>query len=256
MQSATKTFSSDGVEIAYYEEGTGAPIVLVHGFASSALANWYEPLWVKTLVEDGHRVISFDHRGHGRSEKLYQSELYRAPLMAKDTANLITHLDLPPVPVMGYSMGARVTALLAIQSGHLVHTAILAGLAENMIKGVGGEPEIAAGLRAPSLDDVGDPQARAFRIFAERTGGDLEALAFCIMASRQKISTEELGAISCPVLVAAGTEDDVAGDIAPLVEAIDDAEALPIPKRDHMRAVGDRVFKEGVLRFLEKHGSR
>ncbi|MEM8689496.1 MAG: alpha/beta hydrolase [Pseudomonadota bacterium] len=256
MQSATQTFSSEGVEIAFYEEGSGSPIVLVHGFASSALANWYEPLWVKTLVEAGYRVISFDHRGHGRSEKLYESELYRAPQMAKDAANLITHLDLPPVPVMGYSMGARVTALLAIQAGHLVHTAILAGLAENMINGVGGEPEIAAGLRAPSLDHVSDPQARAFRIFAERTGGDLEALASCIMASRQKISTDELSAIACPVLVAAGTEDDVAGAIEPLAEALSNGEALPIPGRDHMRAVGDKVFKAGVLRFLEKHGSR
>ena len=256
MQSANQTFSSDGVEIAYYDEGAGPPIVLIHGFASSALANWYEPLWVKTLTEAGYRVISFDHRGHGRSAKLYQSELYRAPLMAKDAANLIIHLDLPPVPVLGYSMGARVTALLAIQAGHLVHTAMLAGLAENMINGVGGEPEIAAGLRAPSLDHVTDPQARAFRIFAERTGGDLEALASCIMASRQKISAEELGTISCPVLVAAGTEDTVAGAIEPLVDALGDAEALPIPRRDHMRAVGDKVFKAGVLRFLEKHGSR
>ncbi len=256
MQSATQSFSSDGVEIAYYEEGDGAPIVLVHGFASSALANWYEPLWVRTLVDAGYRVISFDHRGHGRSEKLYQSELYRAPLMAEDAANLINHLGLPPVPVMGYSMGARVAALLAIQSRHLVQTVILAGLAENMINGVGGEPEIAAGLRAPSLDHVSDPQARAFRIFAERTGGDLEALASCIMASRQKISADELGTISCPVLVAAGTEDDVAGAIEPLVDAVNDGEALPIPRRDHMRAVGDKVFKAGVLRFLEKHGSR
>ena len=256
MQSAKQTFSSGGVEIAYYDEGAGAPIVLIHGFASSALANWYEPLWVKTLLGSGYRVISFDNRGHGQSEKLYQSELYRAPMMAEDAANLIEHLGLPPVPVMGYSMGARITAFLAIHAGHLVSSVILAGLAENMINGVGGEPQIAAGLKAASLDDVSDPQARAFRIFAERTGGDLEALASCIMASRQKISPQELSAISVPVLVAAGTDDVVAGAIEPLVDAVGDGEALAIPGRDHMRAVGDKVFKAGVLRFLEKHGSR
>ncbi|MEM1201558.1 MAG: alpha/beta hydrolase, partial [Pseudomonadota bacterium] len=46
-----------------------------------------------------------------------------------------------------------------------------------------------------------------------------------------------------------------AGAIEPLVDAVRDGEALPIPRRDHMRAVGDKVFKAGVLRFLEKHGS-
>ena len=98
-------------------------------------------------------------------------------------------------------------------------------------------------------------QARAFRISAERTGGDLRALASCIRASRQKISVAELSAISAPVLVAAGTEDDIAGAMEPLVDAVQNGEALPIPGRDHMRAVGDKVFKAGVLRFLEKHGS-
>ncbi len=255
MHSTKQTFSSNGVEIAYYDEGGGPPVVLVHGFASSANANWYEPMWVKTLTEAGYRVISFDNRGHGQSEKLYDSELYRAPKMAEDAANLITHLDLPPVPVMGYSMGARITAFLCMRAPHLVSAAILAGLAENMINGVGGEAEIAEGLEAPSLEDVHHMQARAFRIFAERTGGDLRALASCIRASRQKISVEELGAISAPVLVAAGTEDDIAGAMEPLVDAVQHGEALPIPGRDHMRAVGDKVFKAGVLRFLEKHGS-
>lgn len=254
MQSEKQTFLSDGVEIAYYDEGEGPPIVLIHGFASSALANWYEPLWVKVLREAGYRVISFDNRGHGHSQKLYESELYRAPIMAEDAANLIDHLNLAPVPVLGYSMGARVTAFLAIQAGHLVSSVILAGLAENMINGVGGELEIAAGLQAPSLDHVTDPQARAFRIFAERTGGDLKALASCILASRQKISVEELAAITAPVLVAAGTDDEVAGAIEPLVAALPSAEPLPIPGRDHMRAVGDKVFKAGVLRFLDRHG--
>lgn len=255
MHSTKQTFSSNGVEIAYYEEGNGPPVLLVHGFASSAMANWYEPLWVKVLTEAGYRVISFDNRGHGASQKLYDSELYRAPIMAEDAANLITHLDLPPVPVMGYSMGARITAFLCLQAPHLVRCAILAGLAENMINGVGGERQIAEGLEAPSLDAVSDLQARAFRIFAERTGGDLQALAACIRASRQKISVEELSSISAPVLVAAGTDDVIAGAIAPLADAVQRGEALPIPGRDHMRAVGDKVFKAGVLRFLSEHGS-
>ena len=105
------------------------------------------------------------------------------------------------------------------------------------------------------MEMVTDPQARAFRIFAERTGADLAALAACIRASRQKISVAELGQITCPALVAAGTEDDIAGAIGPLVSALPAGEALPIPRRDHMRAVGDKVYKSGVLQFLSEHGS-
>ena len=56
------------------------------------------------------------------------------------------------------------------------------------------------------------------------------------------------------VCVAAGTEDDIAGKIEPLQNAIPGAAALPIPRRDHMRAVGDKVYKDGVLRFLQSHG--
>ena len=254
MQSEVTRIVSGGVDLAVYDEGEGTPILLIHGFASSAKANWYEPGWVKFLREAGYRVISFDNRGHGKSAKLYAPELYTAPAMAWDAAAIIEQLGIGPVHVMGYSMGARITAFLTMQTPKLVKTAVLAGLAENMIKGVPGSETVAQGLEASSLDDVSDPQARAFRIFADRTGSDRDALAACMRAARQKIPEAELSVIVCPVLVAAGTEDDIAGEIAPLQEAITGAEALPIPRRDHMRAVGDKVYMDGVLRFLQRHG--
>lgn len=254
MQSEVKRVISGGVDIAVYEQGEGTPVLLIHGFASSAAANWYEPGWVRFLSEAGFRVISVDNRGHGRSAKLYTPDLYTAPIMAKDAAAVIEQLGIGPVHVMGYSMGARVTAFLVMQSPELVRTAVLAGLAENMIKGVPGSEVVAEGLEADSLEDVSDPQGRAFRMFADRTGSDRLALAACMRATRQKISESELGAIQCPVLVAAGTEDDIAGEIEPLQRAIPGSEALPIPRRDHMRAVGDKVYKDGVLRFLKSHG--
>jgi pimeloyl-ACP methyl ester carboxylesterase len=58
--------------------------------------------------------------------------------------------------------------------------------------------------------------------------------------------------IACPVLVASGTEDVIGGAAEDLARLIPGAEALPIPRRDHMLAVGDRVFKEGVLDFLRR----
>ncbi len=243
-------FRSDGVEIAYDITGEGDPVLLIHGFASSARVNWHDTGWVRKLAGDGRMVITIDNRGHGASEKLYDSAVYGSPIMAQDANRLLEHLAIPKADVMGYSMGARITAFMAISHPERVRSAVLAGLAENMILGVGGQNEIAEALLAPGLADVTDPMPRAFRLFAESSGSDLRALAACVLSSRQKITTDELAEIDLPVLVAAGGTDDVAGPVEPLVAAIPGARGLVIPGRDHMRAVGDKVYMAGVLEFL------
>ena len=227
-------FNSGGVEIAYQMAGEGPPILLIHGFASSARVNWWDTDWVRTLTEAGRRVITFDHRGHGASQKLYDPALYPAAEMAEDARRLLDHLDIGQADVMGYSMGARVAAFLTIAHPQRVRRAVFAGLASRMITGVGGAEAIAAALEAPSRDAVTDNAA----------------LAACIRSSREKITVEELATISVPVLVVAGDKDDVAGDVATLVNAIPGASGVTLPNRNHMNAVGDRGYKDAVLAFL------
>ena len=244
------TFNSGGVTIAYETAGEGPPILLIHGFASTGRVNWWDAGWVKTLVDSGRLVVTFDHRGHGQSEKLYDPALYPAAEMAEDARRLLDHLAIPEADVMGYSMGARVAAFLVINHPQRVRRAVFAGLAQRMITGVGGAEAIARALEAPSRDDVSDPGARSFRIFAEQTKSDLAALAACIRSSRDKIAASELARIRVPVLVVAGEKDDVAGDVGPLVEAIPGARGITLPGRNHMNAVGDRGYKDAVLAFL------
>ena len=124
-----------------------------------------------------------------------------------------------------------------------------------MITGVGGGEAIAAGLEADDRRDVTDPGARAFRIFAEQTRGDLKALAACMRSSRAKISPDDLGTIAVPVLVVAGEIDDIAGDVPTLVKAIPGARGVVLPNRNHMNAVGDRGYKDAVLAFLSEEKS-
>ena len=245
-------FNSGGVEIAYETAGEGAPILLIHGFASNGRVNWWDTGWVKTLVEAGRRVITFDHRGHGHSEKLYDSALYPAAEMAEDARRLLDHLGIGQADVMGYSMGARVSAFLTIAHPERVRRAVFAGLASRMITGVGGAEAIARALEAPSKEAVADMGARSFRIFAEQTKSDRGALAACIRGSRQTLSEAEVARIGCPALVAIGTKDDVAGDAHKLAAMFPAARALDIPNRDHNLAVGDKVYKQGVLEFLEQ----
>ena len=243
-------FNSGGVEIAYQTAGEGPPVLLIHGFASNARVNWWDTGWVKTLTEAGRRVITFDHRGHGASEKLYDPALYPAAEMAEDARRLLDHLEIAQADVMGYSMGARVSAFLAIAHPARVRRAVFAGLASRMITGVGGAEAIAAALEAPTRNDGLDINARAFRIFAEQTKSDLKALAACIRSSREKITVEELASIRVPVLVVAGEKDEVAGDVDTLVKAIPGAVGVTLPNRNHMNAVGDRGYKDAVLDFL------
>ncbi|MGE5259386.1 MAG: alpha/beta fold hydrolase [Actinomycetota bacterium] len=243
-------FDSDGVEIAYIDEGEGEPILLIHGFASNIAANWVDPGWVRTLAQSGRRVIAYDNRGHGKSEKLYDPEVYGAPTMAEDARRLLDHLGIARADVMGYSMGARIATFLGLAHSERVRSLVLGGLGINMVRGVVGSGPIAKALEAPRIEDVTNDTARSFRAFAEQTKSDLKALAACIRGPREKITPERLATIAAPTLIAVGSKDVIAGSGPEIATLIPGAQFLDIPGRDHMRAVGDSDFKRGVLDFL------
>jgi pimeloyl-ACP methyl ester carboxylesterase len=249
-----QSFRHDGVEIAFRDEGEGEPVVLVHGFASTAAVNWVHPGWFATLTGAGRRAIALDNRGHGASSKLYDPAAYHCARMAEDVRALLDHLGLARADVMGYSMGARITAFLALAHPVRVRSIILGGLGIRLIDGVGLPESIADALEAPSLAAVSDPQGRVFRAFAAQTRSDLKALAACMRGSRQTLTRDEAAAILMPALVAVGSMDEVAGSAQALAALLPAGEALDIPGRDHMQAVGDKVFKAGVLDFLARRG--
>ena len=243
-------FLHDGVEIAFLDQGEGEAIVLVHGFASTAHVNWVYPGWVATLVQAHRRVIALDNRGHGASSKLYDPAAYHSAHMADDVRALLDHLGLARADIMGYSMGARITAFFARAHPTRLRRAVLGGLGIHLVDGVGLPESIAEALEASSLADIRDPTGRTFRAFAEQTNSDLRALAACIRGSRQTLTRADVMAIRAPVLVAVGTEDAVAGSARELAALLPSGRAFDIPGRDHMLAVGDRAFKAAVLNFL------
>ncbi len=252
-----KHFSSNGVDIAYIdiaaEHGDrGEPILLIHGFASNHKINWVDPRWVTTLSRAGRRVVALDNRGHGASQKLYAPADYRVDLMARDSANLLAHLGIGRADLMGYSMGARIGAFLTLGRPDLVRSLILGGLGDRLVSGAGLPVGIGEAMEAPSLYDLTDPMQRMFRAFADKTHSDRAALAACIRGSRQSLTAGGVAKIAAPALVAVGTRDDIAGDPHKLAAMMPNAEALDIPGRDHNVAVGDRVYKDAVLAFLER----
>ncbi len=205
---------------------------------------------MRTLVAAGRRVIAYDNRGHGRSGKLYDPAAYGAPSMAEDGRRLLDHLGIARVDVLGYSMGARIATFLALAHPDRVRSLIIGGLGINMVRGIGGGGPIAKALEAPRMEDVTNDTARTFRAFAESTRSDLKALAACIRGPREKIASEQLATIAVPTLVAVGSNDVIAGSGGALASLIPHAQFLDIKGREHMRAVGDAAFKQGVLDFL------
>src|SRR5262249_28765086 len=145
------------VEIAYLDEGEGDPILLVHGFASTKNVNWAYPGWVSELKRLRRRVIALDNRGHGDSSKLYDVAQYEIAIMASDVAALMDHLRIERADVMGYSLGSRMTAVMALEVPQRLRSIILGGIGIGMINGGGPGETVAEALEAASIDDVTDP---------------------------------------------------------------------------------------------------
>ena len=254
--------SPDGVRLAYLDapgsDHSGArahPILLLHGFASTVSVNWVSTLWVRSLRSAGFRVLAIEHRGHGESERRYAPEEYAIDRMAADAIALLDHLSLPRAIIMGYSMGARIGTAMAILAPARVPALIIGGLGIHLVEGEGIPRGIAEAMEAEDASGIASPAARMFRAFAQSNGQDLRAMAACIRGSRDLIPRAELAGLSMPVLIAVGTEDEIAGAPEPLASLIPDAEVFAIPGRDHNRAVGDRAHRAAVLAFLDRIGA-
>src|SRR5258708_6144496 len=246
------SFNNGAVEIAYLEEGEGDPILLVDGFASTKNVNWVYPAWVSELKKNGRRVIALDNRGHGDSAKLYDAGQYHIGTMAGDVTALMDHLEIARADIMGYSLGSRMTAWLAQSQPQRLRSAVLGGIGIGLIEGGAPGENVAAALEAVSLDEVTDPVGRTFRAFADQTRSDRRALAACLRGSRGLMTMDEAAGITVSVLIAVGTTDEIAGSADALGKIIPGSQVLNIPNRDHMRAVGDKVYKAGVLDFLSR----
>jgi pimeloyl-ACP methyl ester carboxylesterase len=246
------SFQNGAVEIAFLDEGGGEPVVLIHGFASNKQMNWVYPGWVSELTKNGRRVIALDLRGHGESSKPYDPAQYGIATLAGDVTALMDHLTVDRADLMGYSLGARITGWLAYAQPQRLRSAIFGGLGIGLVKGGGPGENVAEALEAPSLADVTDPVGRTFRAFADQTRSDRRALAAGLRGTRELMTEQQVAAIKVPSLIAVGTADEIAGSADELGKLIPGSQVLPIPNRDHMRAVGDKVYKAGVLEFLSR----
>lgn len=244
--------ADDGVEIAYRTWGgeQGAWVILHHGFMSSAEINWERTRVVGALTQSGLRVAAPDARGHGRSGKPLDPSAYPLPRMAGDLIGLVDHLELDAFDLVGYSMGALVSAVVAIRDRR-VRRLVLGGIgrpaadpdSDDAIDLVG----IAEALEADDPAAVTTPGPASFRAFADSVGADLAPLAAA--ARGHAGGTVPFEEIAVPTLVIAGADDPIARHPAVLVARIPDA-VLEIVPGDHLRSVGHPAFRAAITAFL------
>jgi pimeloyl-ACP methyl ester carboxylesterase len=242
-------FESDGVRLHYEVHGPerGAPLVMVHGFASDYRLNWVGTRWQEALTAAGFRIFGLDCRGHGHSDKPHDRAAYAIDIMARDVVRLLDHVDVPAARYLGYSMGARIGLQVVIDFPERIQRAVLGGI------GTAGAIASAEAIADSFLrgEPTDDPIAQSFYRFASaRPTNDMKALAACITGLRPVTDPRKLASIRTPILIAVGDRDELAPGAPELVELIPSSRLFTIPGRDHMGAVPAREFKRAAIDFL------
>jgi pimeloyl-ACP methyl ester carboxylesterase len=242
-------FDSDGVRLHYEVNGPeqGSPIVAVHGFASDYRLNWVGTRWQEALMQAGFKVIGLDCRGHGHSDKPYDTAAYAIDVMAGDVIRLMDHLGVTAAAYIGYSMGARIGLQVVLDHADRISRAVLGGV------GTAGAIDSSDAIARAFLEggETDDPVAQTFYRFASaRPINDLRALAACIKGLQQDADLSRLASVRNPILIVVGDRDDIARGAPDLVELIPSARLATIAGRDHMSVVPAREFKRAALEFL------
>jgi pimeloyl-ACP methyl ester carboxylesterase len=258
-EAMTRYFKSQGVRIAYDDVGKGAPIVLLHGFSASRRLNWKLPGWYDTLNAAGYRVIAFDARGHGQSDKPSDVESYRPEGIAGDAIRLMDHLGIRKSSLLGYSMGGRNAAWLLANYPNRFDAVVIGGTGLNLLAAEEARRWAARGYALTAdnekTESLAIPAMVPLYHRATRRGGRMGALAACLLGAFPNMSAKDFARVGTPALVVCGSKDTLAGSPVPLAASIPGARAVLVPGRTHLSAVADPFFKGAVIGFLGHRAS-
>lgn len=219
------------------------PVVLVHGFGTSFDLTWVHNGWVDLLADEGREVIGVDLLGHGQAPKPHDPGAY-----ADLGERVRDALPEEPVDAIGFSMGAQTLLRVAAGEPHRFRSLVVSGVGSNLFQAADRTALIEA-IRTG--DDGGHPQLRYFAGLAELPGNDRDALAACMSGDTHLLGADQLGAITCPVLVVLG-DQDFAGPAAPLLDALPDATYVELPRTDHAKTPKSFAFIDAALEFLRR----
>lgn len=264
-------FDSDGVKIHYLEQGTGEPVVLLHGRGNTV------DLWTGTgLLEQlsaSYHVVAFDARGHGKSDRPHEPEQYGRQL-ALDVVRLMDHLQIRRAHIVGYSMGAFTVAhLMTLQSDRFLTATLFAGAgrfqwtpqqerdaeqeAVELDRDCVSRTAILAGVQLdesrPSDDDI---KARSRTCFADASQDRLAMAALARGRRDQVITPAQVAAVRVPTLGLVGSLDPLADGMRELKKLRPDVKLVVVEGANHGRPGDQRgilrqpVAREALREFL------
>ena len=237
----------DGARLAYQEMGEGRPLILIHGFFSTALVNWVRYGHAAKLAAQGCRVIMPDLRGHGASAKPHDPAAYPPDVLADDGFALIEQLGLVDYDLGGYSLGGR-TTLRMLARGATPVRAIVAGMGlEGMLHTSGRGDYFRRVLEHPGSFARGSPEWMT-EAFLKTVGGDPVAL-LNVLDTFVDTPREALASIDTPTLVLVGEDDHDNGSAEALAAALPAGRYAVVPG-NHMSAVTKPELSSAMLDFL------
>lgn len=244
----THRFASfDGTEIAWTEMGEGRPVVLIHGYFSTAFVNWIRYGHAAKIAAEGYRVIMPDLRGHGQSGRPHDPAAYPPDALMRDGFALIEHLGLTDYDLGGYSLGARTTVRM-LANGASPRRVLLGGMGLDGLVDTQGR----GGYFRHVLTNLGSFQHGSSEwmteAFLKTTKGDPQALLL-ILETFVDTPREAIAAIAQPTLVVAGVDDDDNGSAEAVAEVLPNGSYREIPG-NHMSAVTRPELGQAFADFL------
>ena len=256
---------SEGTRIHYLDWGSGEPVLLIHGFTLDIETGWLQPGVAATLRRMGYRVVAYDNRGHGRSDRPHDSASY-GPVEVDDAIRLLDHLGIEKAHVVGWSRGGFLANRIAAWHPGRVLTLTLGGWGESGTND-SAIPEAARDQTAAMLDAADfhtmvqgvlpdsspDEVERWAALLAERN--DPRALAAVVRAgsSWPVLSEEELLANEIPALAIVGDRDFLRSQVTSMAAVMSDLEEIVLPGASHGTTLSRPEFVTALVGFLRKH---
>lgn len=216
------------------------PLVLLHGFGSTFEHNWVQTGWVDILADVDCRVPPIDLPGHGSSERSTDPAAYGS--VEEDVAAALPER----ASAVGFSAGAQILLRIAVAHPGRFDRLVLLGVGDNVFEESDNSSLVEALEAGAEPEDV---RARVFTRLAASTGNDPGALAAYLRRTPPRLTPEDLGVVTCPVLVVLGTEDFVPS-AGRLVDALPSATLVSVPGVDHFATPSDFGVIDATLRFL------
>ena len=240
-----RSFDSGGVRIRYVDHGSGAAVLLIHGFTGDLERSWIETGILPDLARD-HRVVAFDLRGHGASDKPHQPRAYDD--IALDAIRLLDHLGIEKAHVVGYSLGGIIAAKLLTTHPQRFESALLGGAAYRRSRSERSDREADAAAReietgiyrallvstAPSDEPALSEDTIRARSREIAARNDQRALAALMRARRALLVTDaEIAIVRVPSLAVVGAADPALPRVQAMQAVWHRLEVLVVPAATH-----------------------